>query len=240
MSITGERGANKATKPVALLDAPIVPEADLFNSASMINDTARSGKRAGAMVYVTLASDGSIGTAVAQGSNPTDGWSVQAGLGAIPQIASRKKMEVRYDAVAETIATGAANLIGIIKLLTPAAGSLNDFFNQNSEKLNVYNDDATLFFKMNVTGTWNAASSNPNTMQVSFANSYGNIISSLKTSSMDADVLQFVTFLSIDKDGAIATGGSEITIKVLDSDFAIDSIFIVVEQFTTETVITPV
>lgn len=154
-------------------------------------------------------------------------------------VTVRKKMQVLYQALEITLTPSDENLVAIAAAHNPADGALNEFFNTTSNKLNVYNDDATLYFKLNVQGTWNS-STVPNTMQVQFGNSNYNIVSASKTSGMDADVLQFTTFLSINKDGPIATGGSEILIKVLDGSFEMESMFIVVEQWTSQSTITPV
>lgn len=153
---------------------------------------------------------------------------------------TRKKMEVLFDGISIVVDTTDKNLISLLSGLSPTSGSLNEFFNTTSNKLNVYDDNASLLMKFNVIGTWNSTSGSPNTMQIAFGNSTGNVISSLKTSGTDADVLQFVSYLSIDKNGAIATGGSAPVIRVMDSDFTVTSIFITLEQWTTETSITPV
>lgn len=160
--------------------------------------------------------------------------------GSAPDPAVRRKMQVMYDGIDVLVDTTDKNLISLISGLTPTTGSLNEFFNTTTNKLNVYNDNASVLIKINVTGSWNATSSNPNTMQIAFDNSTGNVLSSLKTSGMDADVMQFVSYLSIDKNGPIATSGSSPVIRVLESDFTVTGIFITVEQVTTETSITPV
>lgn len=153
----------------------------------------------------------------------------------------RRKMEVLYSGLSGvTVGVAAVNLVGLVKVLSPTTGSLNAFFNQNTNKLNVYNDDATLLFKMNITGTWNPASSSPNSLMVRFSNSNGNFIKAFKSSGNDADTLQLLTYLSIDKGGAIATSGSEMTLSALDSDFNVTEIFITVEQVTSASGINPV
>lgn len=152
----------------------------------------------------------------------------------------RKKMEVTYGAMEVTLSTDHTNLVDLAKQHIPSAGDLNEFFNQSSNKLNVYNDNATLFFKLNVQGTWAGSVATTNSMQIEFGNSSYNVVTASKTSNLDADVLQFTTFLSIDKDGAIALGGSEINIRVLEGSFQMDSMLIIIEQWTTDTTINPV
>lgn len=149
-------------------------------------------------------------------------------------------MEVTYDNLDIIIDTTPKNLIAILDGLVPVNGSLNEFFNTSTHKMNVYNDDSSIFMKFNVIGTWNPVMASPNTMRIAFGNSVGNVASSSKTSGMDADVLQFVTYMSIDKDGLIATAGTEPLISVLETDFTLTRLFITVEQVTAVESITPV
>lgn len=238
MSITGERAANKATKAVDMLNAPIVAEADLLNPVSMINDTSLSGKRAGAMVYVILASDGSLGTAVAQGSKPTDEWLIQTGTStSVP--ATRKKIEVLYSDVNLVIPTTVSNLVALLKTLTPTSGSLSNFINTTSDKLNVYNDNSSVLFKINITGTW-ASSSQNRSMILNFTGTSGNTLTVTRVDNTSPDVVQFFTYFSIDKDGNIATNGSAPTIQSNGSVFTATSILLTIEQVTSVASITPV
>lgn len=238
MSITGERAANKATKAVDMLNAPLVSEADLLNPASMINDTSLSGKRAGAMVYVILASDGSLGTAVAQGSKPTDEWLIQAGTStSVP--ATRNKIEVLYSNVSLVIPTTVSNLVTLLKTLTPTSGSLSNFINTTSNKLNVYNDNSSVLFKINITGTW-ASSSQNRSMILNFTGTSGNTLTVTRVDNTTPDVVQFFTYFSIDKDGNIATNGSAPTIQSNGSVFTATSILLTIEQVTSVASITPV
>ena len=239
MAVTGERSNNKQQLATSLLNAPIVSQADLLNPDSLINQRSSSGKQRGAMVYVEL-TGGELTTAVAQGPASTDPWLFFT-ADSIPVVPVRRKMEVFYDGLSWPVSITESNLLQQLTGLTPTSGSLNSFVNTATNKLNVYNDDASLFFKAKITGTWNSASTNPNTLQIHFSGgTAGNIVNSIKTSGMDADDLQFITFLSVDKDGSLQATGSTLTINTIDTDFTINSILLIVEQVTSATSITPV
>lgn len=154
-------------------------------------------------------------------------------------IPTRKKMEVYYSGLSLTIPTTATNFINLVKSFTPTVGSLNAFFNTSTNKLNVYNDDASVMFKVNVTGTWTGASTN-RSMIMSFTGTNGNTLTVNRVNDVVPDVIQFFTYFSIDAGGNIVTNGAPITVQSLGSTFTATAILITVEQVTKAASITPV
>lgn len=238
MSITGERGFNQATKAVALLDAPLIAQADLTNSAHWINDKSISGKRQGATVYVSL-TGGGVTTAVAQGAEPTDGWSF-FNPASLPVAAVRKKNEVRYTGLSLAIPTTETNLISLLKTQTPVSGVLNQFFNTASNKINVYNDDSSMVFKINISGSWTTATDN-RTMRLNFLGTNGNtLFQSRYANNVTPDVVNFQIFFSVDKNGNMALNGTAPVIQSYGSVFTATDILLIAEQVTAVSSITPV
>lgn len=154
-------------------------------------------------------------------------------------IPTRKKMEVYYSGLSLTIPTTATNFINLVKSFTPTSGSLNAFFNTSTNKLNVYNDDASVVFKVNITGTWAGASTN-RSMIMSFTGTNGNTLTVNRVNDIVPDVIQFFTYFSIDAGGNMVTNGAPITIQSLGSTFTVTAILITVEQVTKAASITPV
>lgn len=154
-------------------------------------------------------------------------------------IPTRKKMEVYYSGLSLTIPTTATNFINLVKSFTPTSGSLNAFFNTSTNKLNVYNDDASVVFKVNITGTWAGASTN-RSMIMSFTGTNGNTLTVNRVNDIVPDVIQFFTYFSIDAGGNMVTNGAPITIQSLGSTFTATAILITVEQVTKAASITPV
>lgn len=151
----------------------------------------------------------------------------------------RKKNEVYYSGLSLVIPTTETNLISLLKTLTPASGILNNFFNTTSNKLNAYNDDATLVFKLNLTGSWTASTPN-RAMRLTFAGTSGNtLIASRNDASVSPEVVNFQLFFSIDKNGNIVTNGTAPMIQSYGSVFTATSVLIIAEQVTSVAAIVP-
>lgn len=202
----------------------------------MINDKSVSGKRKGAVVYVQLTA-GTVTTAVAQGSEPTDAWSFL--YPSVFSIPTRKKIEVFYSGLTLAITTTSTNLVTLLKALTPTSGTLNQFINTTSNKLNVYNDNTSVLFKLNITGSWTTASQN-RSMVLDFAGTNGNKLTVNRVDNTVPDVIQLFTYFSVDKDGNLATNGSAPSIQSNGSVFTATSILLTIEQVTNVASITPV
>jgi hypothetical protein len=154
-------------------------------------------------------------------------------------IAARKKTEVYYAAVSLAIPTTEANLITLLKTLTPSTGQLERFFNTVSNKLNVYNDDASVYIKVNLVGSWTTASTNRG-IRITYAGTNGNSLFQGRYAASPADEsITIQTTMSVDKNGNLASNGSAMMVQSYGSVFTATSILIVAEQVTKETTITP-
>lgn len=74
-NVTGDSPKSVHTQSVSMLPVAVVAMGDLSNAAHSINDTTKSGKQVGGLVYVKLAT-GTVCIAIAQGSAATDKWLV--------------------------------------------------------------------------------------------------------------------------------------------------------------------
>lgn len=149
----------------------------------------------------------------------------------IPQhyIWIRDKTEVYYNNVSFSITSTPTNLITLIKGLTPTSGVLNKFFNTTSNKLNVYNESSTLFFKLSLSGTWQTGTANLG-MQLNFASTNGNNLNTTRNPAASTDIITFSVFFSVDENGNLATNGTDILIHTFSSSFNVTSVLIIAEQ----------
>lgn len=154
-------------------------------------------------------------------------------------LKTRKKMEVYYSGLTLTIPTTATNFVSLIAALTPTTGVLNSFFNTTSNKLNVYNDDTSVYLKVNITGSWTTTSNN-RSMVMAFTGTQGNTLTVPRVDNTASDVVQFSTYFSVDAGGNLVTNGAPITIQSNGSTFTATSILVTVEQTTGVASITPV
>lgn len=86
-NVTGDSPKSVQTQSVSMLPVAIVTQADLTRAAHPINDTTKSGKQVGGMVYVKLTTGGTVCIAIAQGTAATDKW-------IIPGMAATGSIEV--------------------------------------------------------------------------------------------------------------------------------------------------
>lgn len=75
--VTGDSPKSVNTQSVSMLPMAIVAQVDLASAAHPINDTTKSGKQTGGMVYVKLTTGGNVVIAIAQGSGATSKWLIQ-------------------------------------------------------------------------------------------------------------------------------------------------------------------
>lgn len=189
----------------------------------------------GTVVLATLGEDvdnpGGFAT-TAQVSN------VQGQVTALAQKV-RKKMEVYYSGLTLAIPTTTTNFIDLVKGLTPTSGALNSFFNTTTNKLNVYNDNTSVFFKVNIVGSWTTTSQN-RSMVLDFAGTQGNRLTVNRVDNTVPDTVQFSTHFSVDANGNMVTNGTAPSIQSNGSVFTATAILITVEQTTGVASITPV
>lgn len=240
MSVTGQRYANHEVYMTSLLNASTLLPADLMNPDHPVNNRVASGKERGARVWVTL-SDGSITEAVAQGSGRADPWAwIDPSVFVPTVLPTRKKREVFYSGISKAVPTTETNLIAWLKTLTPTSGTLDLFFNTTSNKLNVFNDNASVYLKVNLSGSWTSSTANRG-IRLNLLGTNGNtLFQGRYADSPNPETVLFQVTLSIDKDGNIATNGTAPVFQSYGSVFTVTSALIVAEQVTTLTTINPV
>lgn len=145
-------------------------------------------------------------------------------------VRARKKSEVEYAAMTTAVDGTGIDLVLTLKALTPVSGTLLPFFNTTKNKLTAFNEDSSLYFKVSFTGSWSGGSTN-RSLQLDFIGTKGN----RQTVSRDApatppDIVTISTFFSVDKNGFIATNGTQIILKSLGDNFTLTGVNIIAEQ----------
>lgn len=153
----------------------------------------------------------------------------EARIDALEYATTRKKSEVVYSGVSVTIPTAPTNLVSLLKTLTPSSGSLAPFFDTVNNKMVVFNENKTLFFKLSIVGTWPSGTAN-RSMQLTFSGSVPDTLVSSRNSATTTDNILLATFFSVDKDGFLATNGSTLTIQSNGAVFTATTIKIIAEQ----------
>ncbi|WP_097486932.1 tail needle knob protein [Escherichia coli] len=150
-------------------------------------------------------------------------------IDALEYATNRKKSEVVYSGVSVTIPTAPTNLVSLLKTLTPSSGSLAPFFDTVNNKMVVFNENKTLFFKLSIVGTWPSGTAN-RSMQLTFSGSVPDTLVSSRNAATTTDNILLATFFSVDKDGFLATNGSTLTIQSNVAAFTATTIKIIAEQ----------
>lgn len=150
-------------------------------------------------------------------------------IDALEYATTRKKSEVVYSGVSVTIPTAPTNLVSLLKTLTPSSGTLTPFFDTVNNKMLVFNENKTLFFKLSIVGAWPSGTAN-RSMQLTFSGSVPDTLVSSRNSATTTDNILLATFFSVDKDGFLATNGSTLTIQSNGAAFTATTIKIIAEQ----------
>ncbi|HDD8864592.1 TPA: hypothetical protein PBP34_003865 [Escherichia coli] len=150
-------------------------------------------------------------------------------IDALEYATTRKKSEVVYSGVSVTIPTAPTNLVSLLKTLTPSSGTLAPFFDTVNNKMVVFNENKTLFFKLSIIGTWPSGTTN-RSMQLTFSGSVPDTLVSSRNAATTTDNILLATFFSVDKDGFLATNGSTLTIQSNGAAFTATTIKIIAEQ----------
>ncbi|EFC4198961.1 hypothetical protein BCC93_000455 [Escherichia coli] len=150
-------------------------------------------------------------------------------IDALEYATTRKKSEVVYSGVSVTIPTAPTNLVSLLKTLTPSSGTLAPFFDTVNNKMVVFNENKTLFFKLSIVGTWPSGTAN-RSMQLTFSGSIPDTLVSSRNAATTTDNILLATFFSVDKDGFLATNGSTLTIQSNGAAFTATTIKIIAEQ----------
>ena len=150
-------------------------------------------------------------------------------IDALEYATTRKKSEVVYSGVSVTIPTAPTNLVSLLKTLTPSSWTLAPFFDTVNNKMVVFNENKTLFFKLSIVGTWPSGTAN-RSMQLTFSGSVPDTLVSSRNAATTTDNILLATFFSVDKDGFLATNGSTLTIQSNGAAFTATTIKIIAEQ----------
>ncbi|MBY7570305.1 tail needle knob protein [Escherichia coli] len=150
-------------------------------------------------------------------------------IDALEYATTRKKSEVVYSGVSVTIPTAPTNLVSLLKTLTPSSGTLAPFFDTVNNKMVVFNENKTLFFKLSIVGTWPSGTAN-RSMQLTFSGSVPDTLVSSRNAATTTDNILLATFFSVDKDGFLATNGSTLAIQSNGAAFTATTIKIIAEQ----------
>ncbi|EQA7133975.1 tail needle knob protein [Escherichia coli] len=150
-------------------------------------------------------------------------------IDALEYATTRKKSEVVYSGVSVTIPTAPTNLVSLLKTLTPSSGTLAPFFDTVNNKMVVFNENKTLFFKLSIVGTWPSGTTN-RSMQLTFSGSVPDTLVSSRNAATTTDNILLATFFSVDKDAFLAANGSTLTIQSNGAAFTATIIKIIAEQ----------
>ena len=147
-------------------------------------------------------------------------WEQESQTQAAPPVVlpSRKKSEVYWAGLTGRTLAADTN-VDLVTFLkgrpVPTSGTLAPFFNTTSNKLNAYNDDSSLAFKINLVGSWSTGSTN-RSMQLDFVGTNGN---RLVASRADALQAAFVETLALPsrQPSSIEAWDGQAAIRVADA-----------------------
>jgi len=142
---------------------------------------------------------------------------------------TRHKSEVIYTGISLVIPTAGANLVTLLKALTPTSGTLAPFFDTVADKMVVRNENKTLHFKLSLIGSYPGGTTN-RSMQLTFSGAVPDTLVASRNSATVTDNVLLATFFSVDKGGFLATNGSTITIQANGAAFTATTIKIIAEQ----------
>lgn len=148
---------------------------------------------------------------------------------ALEYATTRKKSEVVYSGISLVIPTTGANLVTLLKALTPSSGTLAPFFNTTTDKLVVYNENKTVNFKLSLIGSWPGGTTN-RSIQLTFSGAVPDTLVNSRNVATTTDNVLLATFFSVDVGGFLATNGSTMTIQSNGAAFTATTIKIIAEQ----------
>lgn len=150
-------------------------------------------------------------------------------IDALEYATTRKKSEVVYSGISLVIPTTGANLVTLLKALTPTSGTLAPFFNTTTDKLVVYNENKTVNFKLSLIGSWPGGTTN-RSIQLTFSGAVPDTLVNSRNVATTTDNVLLATFFSVDVGGFLATNGSTMTIQSNGAAFTATTIKIIAEQ----------
>lgn len=150
-------------------------------------------------------------------------------ISALEYATTRKKSEVVYSGISLVIPTTGANLVTLLKALTPTSGTLSPFFDATNDKLVVYNENKTVNFKLSLIGSWPGGTTN-RSIQLTFSGAVPDTLVNSRNVATATDNVLLATFFSVDVGGYLATNGSTMTIQSNGAAFTATTIKIIAEQ----------
>lgn len=162
---------------------------------------------------------------------------------AASDLPTRKKSEIAWSGLTGKTLTGGVtqNLIATLEGFgAPASGSFAPFFNTTTDKLNVYNDNADVTFKVSFTGTWVGGIGTSRSLQIDLVGTNGNRLLANRSDAVTTDTITLSLPLAVDKDGNLATNGSAITVTANGGDFSVSAVSLIAAQVTALTAISAV
>lgn len=143
----------------------------------------------------------------------------------------RRKSELWWTGLSSSIADGVdTNLITLLKgVAPPQSGSFAPFFDIVADKLRVFNQDASVAFKVNLIGSW-AGSSTNRSMRLTFQGTNGNVLEANRVQGFTEDVITLATFFSVDAGGNLSVNGSSPILTVFGAPFTLTSCLLIAEQ----------
>lgn len=105
--------------------------------------------------------------------------------------------------------------------------------------MNVFNDNSSLAFKVNLVGTWSTSSTN-RSMQLDFLGTNGNRLVASRDVAVTSDVITLATFFSVDKNGNLVQNGTSPVIRSNNGTYTVTAVLLIAEQVTTVSAISAV
>jgi hypothetical protein len=150
-------------------------------------------------------------------------------------VPTRKKTEAVWTGVNFALpTTDETNLVSLLKIFgAPTSGQLTSpFIDTVANKLKVINQDASMFFKLTLAGTFAGPSTTGRGVSLTFNLTSPDIYTQARDEDPSGDKFAFGTFFSVDKDGFFATNGCTTTLRCYGSAYTITEAKLVIEQNT--------
>lgn len=145
----------------------------------------------------------------------------------------RRKVEVTWTNLTDVTIGPETNLITLLKNI-PHSGSLSPLFNTTVDKMIVYNSNFSVYFKLNLIGTWSSSSSN-RAIELNFPPSVGNRLTAARVQgTSQQDTINLLNMFSVDVNGNMATNGTQCLISAVGSTFIPSTILLIAEQVVPE------
>ncbi|AAQ81481.1 hypothetical protein 44RRORF163w [Aeromonas phage 44RR2.8t] len=152
-------------------------------------------------------------------------------LDLIKDRTTRVKSELEWTGLNIDVTGTALNLVGALKAITPVYGSWAPMFDIINDKMvAAKNDDRTLLYKIAITGTFdNTSSTNALTLTTTIGSNI-DVSSAVRLPNQNPQNINYISLISVDKNGNFATNGASLTLRSTTSDFTITRVRLIAEQ----------